>query len=76
MSNNHFVNIEPSTATNYNNETLVIQIINVSSNTKQTNKIEKSQSEKLIIAQHRSRIQLLKYENTNILQTNLKLRII
>ena len=76
MSNNHFVNIEQSTATNYNNETLVIKIINVSSNTKQTHKIEQSQSEKLIIAQHRSRIQLLKYENTNILQTNLKLRII
>ena len=75
MSNNEFVNTEElSTSTNYNNNTLLIQIISVSLTITQTT-LEKLNCEKLVIAQkQRSRGQLLKSENTNVLQTQLNVK--
>ena len=75
MSNNEFVNTEePATTTKYNNNTLLIQIISVSLNITQTT-MEKLNYDILVIAQkQRSRGQLLKSENTNILQTQLNVK--
>ena len=75
MSNNEFVNTEElSTSTNYNNNTLLIQSISVSLTITQTT-LEKLNCEKLVIAQkQRSRGQLLKSENTNVLQTQLNVK--
>ena len=75
MSNNEFVNTEePSTTTKYNNNTLLIQIISDSLTITQTT-MEKLNYDILVIAQkQRSRGQLLKSENTNILQTHLNVK--
>ena len=75
MSNNEFVNTEePSTTTKYINNTLLIQILSVSLNITQTT-MEKLNYDILVIAQkQRSRGQLLKSENTNILQTQLNVK--
>ena len=74
MSKNEFVNIEePTLTTYYKNNTFIIQIVNVSTNIKQTKTIEKSQADTLVTTQkQRARRQLLKSENKNVSPKQIK----
>jgi hypothetical protein len=57
MSENDFINMEESqTTTEYTNQTLVIQIINISIDRNQTNQIEQLKSENTNILQNPTKI--------------------